>query len=299
MFEMRPFKERIPDSQYQDLLNLVLKKGEKQEINNQGISCLSYFKPPDLRFDLRNGVPLILERKIGFWTKAVAEIFAMINGARTVSEFEKFGCNWWGQWATKEICESLGLPEGDLGAGSYGVAFHNFPTPGLPDGFNQFEALVKGLREKPYLRTHLISPWHPYFASEFGERQVFVAPCHGWLTFYVRGKRLDMCMDQRSADLPIGVPANLIQYSALLLALAQVTELEPGQYIHTFKNAHIYSDQIPAVKKMITREARYLPTMKISDAGLRLESLFDFRSEHFEISDYNPHPAIPGIPVAL
>ncbi len=296
---MRPYEERTPDSQYQNLLRLVLEKGEKQDMTNQGVPCLSYFKPPDLRFDLRNGAPLITERKIGFRSKAVAEIFAMINGARTAKDFHQFGCNWWDQWATKEICEKLGLPEGDLGLGSYGVAFHNFPTPGLPDGFNQFEALIKGLKEKPYLRTHVISPWVPYYASEFGKRQVFVAPCHGWLCFYVCGRRLDMCMDQRSADLPIGVPANLVQYSALLLALAQVTGLEPGWYIHTFKNAHIYADQVEPTKEIIAREPRKLPTMEITDEGQILDNLFAFRSEHFIISDYNPHPAIPGIPVAL
>jgi thymidylate synthase len=296
---MKPFEERTPDSQYQDLLRLVWEKGERQDTTSQGVPCVSYFKPPDLRFDLRNGVPLITERSIGFWRKAVAEIFAMINGARTVEEFQQFGCPWWGQWATKEICDGLGLPEGDLGPGSYGVAFHNFPTPGLPDGFNQFEALVKGLKERPYLRTHIVSPWIPYYASEFGQRQVFVAPCHGWLGFYVCGKRLDMCMDQRSADLPIGLPANLIQYSALLMALAQVTGLEPGWQIHTIKNAHLYADQMPAVMTMTNREPRCLPTLSLSESGRAIGDLFAFRSEHFTIDDYHPPPAIPSIPVAL
>lgn len=299
MFEMTPYEERTPDSQYQDLLRLVAEEGERQDQTNQGVPCHSIFKPPDLRYDLRNGAPLVTERKIGFWRKAVAEIFAMINGARTIADFQQFGCDWWGQWATKEICDGLGLPEGDLGGGTYGVAFHNFPTPGLPEGFNQFAAIIQGLREKPYLRTLTVSPWIPYYASEYGQRQVFVAPCHGWITFYVCGKRLDMCMDQRSADLPIGVPANLIQYSALLLAIAQVTGLEPGWYIHTFKNAHIYENQMPAVLEMVNRGPRRLPTLTINEAGREIDDLFAFRSEHFEIKDYAPHPAIPGIQVAL
>ena len=296
---MTSYEERTPDSQYQALLRLVAEKGERQDQTNQGVPCRSIFKPPDLRYDLRNGVPLITERKIGFWSKAVAEIFAMVNGARTIADFQRFGCDWWNQWATKEICDGLGLAEGDLGNGTYGVAFHNFPTPGLTEGFNQFAAIVKGLREKPYLRTLTVSPWIPYYASEYGQRQVFVAPCHGWITFYVCGRRLDMCMDQRSADLPIGVPANLIQYSALLLAIAQVTGLEPGYYVHTFKNAHIYENQMPAVLEMIERQPRKLPTMRINEAGKGLNDLFAFRSEHFTISDYDPHPAILGIKVAL
>jgi len=297
MFEMKPFGERTPDSKYQDLLRLILKKGERQEINNQAVPCTAYFKPPDLRFDLRNGFPLITERKIGFWRKAIGEIFAMINGAHTVEEFRRYGCNWWEQWGTKEVCESLGLPEGDFGPGSYGVAFHNFPTPGLPDGFNQFEALVKGLTEKPWSRTNMISPWVPYYASEFGDRKVFIAPCHGWITCYVCDGRLDLCMDQRSCDVPIGLPANLIQYSALLLALAKVTGLRPGYYVHTIKNAQIYDDQREAVEEILCRRPRRLPTLRIIDQTIN--NLFDFRAEHFEITDYDPHPAISNIPVAF
>jgi thymidylate synthase len=297
MWQMTPHQDRQPDSQYQDLLRLILREGEQQKQNNQSIPCTAYFKPPDLRFDLKNGAPLITERKIGFWRKAVGEIFAMINGARTVEEFKHFGCDWWEQWGTKEVCDSLGLPEGDFGPGSYGVAFHNFPTPGLPEGFNQYDALVRGLIEKPWSRTNMVTPWVPYYASEFGQRQVFIAPCHGWVTCYVCGNRLDLCMDQRSCDVPIGLPANLIQYAALLLALAQVTGLEPGYYIHTIKNAHIYDDQRNGVIKMLDREPRRLPTLRIVDPTIK--NLFDFRAEHFEVTDYDPHPAVSDIPVAF
>lgn len=297
MWKIKEFGDRSPDQQYQDLLRLITEQGESQEQNNQTVPCRAYFKPPDLRFDLRNGFPLITERKIGFWRKAVGEIFAMINGARTVEEFKSFGCDWWEQWGTKEVCDSLSLPEGDFGPGSYGVAFHNFPTPGLPEGFNQFEALVRGLKEKPWSRTNIVSPWVPYFASEFGQRQVFVAPCHGWVTCYVHERRLDMCMSQRSCDVPIGLPANLIQYSALLLALAQVAGLEPGYYIHSLMNAHIYDDQRSAVETILQRKPRCLPTLRITNPEIK--NLFDFRVEHFEISDYDPHPAITNIPVAL
>lgn len=285
------------DTQYRDLLRLILERGEKQKENHQETPCIAFFKPPDLRFDLCNGAPLITERKIGFWRKAVGEIFAMVNGAHTIDEFNSYGCNWWEQWGTKEVCEKLGLPEGDFGPGSYGAAFHNFPTPGLPNGFNQFAALVQGLKEKPWSRTNIVSPWVPYYASEFGDRKVFIAPCHGWITCYVHNDRLDMCMDQRSCDVPIGLPANLIQYSALLLALAQVAGLKPGYYVHTIKNAHIYDDQIEGVREMLEREPRHLPLLKIVDPEIK--DLFAFRAEHFEVVGYNPHPPIGNIPVAF
>ncbi|OJI09525.1 MAG: thymidylate synthase [Candidatus Vogelbacteria bacterium CG10_big_fil_rev_8_21_14_0_10_49_38] len=297
MLEKKSATRRYPDAQYQNLLRLILEGGERQEANNQKVPCLSYFKPPDLIYDLTNGAPLITERAINFWRKAVGEIFAMINGARTATEFRAFGCDWWDQWATKEICDHLNLPEGDLGEGSYGVAFHNFPTPGLPHGFNQFEALVRGLKSQPWSRTNIVSPWIPYYASEWGKRQVFVAPCHGWITCYVANGRLDLCMDQRSCDVPIGLPANLIQYAALLLALAQVTGLKPGRYIHTIKNAHIYDNQRPAVEEMIRRKPHCLPTLTIKNS--ELNNLFHFRPDDFELHDYEPHPAIKNIPVAL
>lgn len=297
MFELTPFDQRTPDRQYQDLLRFALQNGERKKNTNQGISAITCFRPPiQLRYDLRNGFPFITERKIGFWRKAIGEILAFINGAVTTKELEEFDCDWWGQWATPECAKSVGLKEGELGPGSYGAAFHNFPTPGLKQGFNQFEALVKGLKEKPWSRTNLVSPWVPYFASEFGERRVFCAPCHGWINCYVHEGRLDLAMDQRSADLPIGVPSNMIQYSTLLLALAQVCNLTPGSYIHTFVDAHIYEDQVEAVEEMISREPRRLPSLGINS---EISDLFDFRPNDFTISDYHPHPAINNIPVAL
>jgi len=298
-FEMIPYTKRKSDSQYQDLLRMVHMHGEYRKQTNQGVGAISMFRPPiECRFDLRNGIPLITERKISFWRAAIGELLAFINGAVTVAEMEAFGCKWWHKWATKDLTDRAGLKEGELGPGSYGAAFHNFPTPGLENGFNQFEALVRGLREKPWGRTNLISPWVPYYASEFGKRSVVCAPCHGWIDCYVHNDMtLDLAMDQRSADIPIGVPSNMIQYAALLMMLAQVCNLTPGCFIHTFRDAHIYEDQISAVEQILDREPRQLPTLRITDPTIK--DLFAFRAEHFELSDYYPHPAIADIPVAI
>ncbi len=300
MFKLKPYEERTPDRQYQDLLRYVVDNGKWKKNTNQGLPALTVFRPPiQLRYDLQNGFPLITERRISFWRKAVGEIFAFVNGATTTKELEAFGCDWWSTWATKENAENVGLEEGQLGNfASYGAAFHHFPTPNKPEGFNQFEALVLGLKQKPWSRTNLISPWVPYFASEFGKRRVFCAPCHGWINCHVHDGILDLAMDQRSADLIIGVPANLIQYSVLLLALAEVTGLIPGEYIHTFVDAHIYANQMEAVADILDREPLRLPTVKIVDPE-KINSLFDFRTQHFEVSDYHPHPPISDIPVAV
>ncbi len=297
-FEMIPYEQRKSDFQYQDLLRTVLMCGEYRKRTNQGVGAISLFRPTGFSFNLRNGIPLITERKIGFWRAAIGELLAFINGAVTIAELESFGCKWWGQWATKDLTDRAGLREGELGPGSYGAAFHNFSTPGLEKGFNQFEALVHGLREKPWSRTNLVNPWVPYFASEFGKRSVVCAPCHGWINCYVHNDgRLDLAMDQRSADLPIGVPSNMIQYAALLMALAQCCDLTPGFFIHTFVDAHIYENQVPAVKKILDREPKRFPTLKITDPTIK--DLFAFRPGHFELSDYDPHEAITDIPVAI
>ena len=294
---MKPYAERTPDSQYQKLLRYILENGDIKRDTNQGEPAITVFKPPiQLRFDLRNTAPLITERKIGFWKQAVGEILAMINGVTTIKGFQDFGCQYWDKWGSKECCDSIGTPEGDLGPGSYGRIFHDFPTA---DGgsFNQVAALVQGLKGKPWSRANLMTAWNPWHCSEYGDRKVFCAPCHGNVNCYVHDGYLDMSMDQRSCDVPIGLPSNLIQYAALQIALAQVAALIPRYYIHTFVDAHIYQNQVWAVELMLQREPKQLPRMKILDPTIA--DIFAFRRDHFAISDYTPHPPIPGIPVSL
>lgn len=286
------------NTEYRRTLEKVLREGKKIGQTMQGVPCLRYPVPEPMRFRLSEGAPLITERKITFWRSAIGEIFAFVNGAHTQEELEAFGCPWWDKWVTEAKCSDFGLPAGDLGPGSYGVAFHDFPTN---DGrkFNQWEALVKNIKEKPWARTHFISPWIPWLTIS-KPRQVVVAPCHGWVQIMISDEReMDLVMYQRSADLPIGVPSNLIQYSALLLALAQVCGCEPGTLIHVPADAHIYCDQVPAVEEMLKREPRPLPTLGLTEEGKRLTDLFAFRKEHFKISGYNPHPAITDIPVGI
>jgi thymidylate synthase len=118
---------------------------------------------------------------------------------------------------------------------------------------------------------------------------VIAAPCHGWLHFRVLDGKLHMRMDQRSADMPIGVPSNMIQYSALLLMMSRATGIPPGTYVHSFADAHIYEDQVDSVRELIERPARPFPVMKLDDS---VTDLFDFRPEHFSIEEYDPHPGM-------
>jgi thymidylate synthase len=283
----KPFSERQPDTQYQDRVRHILRYGEAVRETPQGIGARMCFGTlPQMVFDLTNGVPLITERKIGFWRKAIAEIIAFINGARTIGEIESYGCDFWKDYRGKGA--SLGLGADDMGPGSYGAAFHDFEMPG-GGTLNQFEQVLEQIRNHPNLRTHLVTPWKPYYTARGPNRKVIVAPCHGWLHFRVINEKLHMEMHQRSADFPIGVPSNMVQYAALLLMVCQVTGYPPGNFIHSFADAHIYENQIDAMYFLVERDARRLPSLHLDPT---VKSLFDFRVEHFSLEDYGPHPAM-------
>lgn len=303
---MRPFNLRTPDTQYADRIRYILEHGEMDKETPQGVGALTVFgELPSMSFDLGengNGFPMITERSIkGFWKQSVGEIFAFINGARTQKDLESFGCYFWKPWLNdKKKTSKRGLEDGDNGPGSYGAAFHDFPTP-EGERFNQFAYILRQIKERPELRTHFISPWIPQYTIRVEGRtqRVVVCPCHGWIHIRIINGRLNLHLFQRSADMPVGVPSNMVQYAALTLALAQITGYQPGKFIHSFSDAHIYEDQIPNMKEILRRaeEPKPLPTVRITDLTMR--DLFAFRSDHFELSDYSAYPAMKDIPVAV
>lgn len=304
--KMKDYKDRTPDNQYRNLLKRILEEGVRTETQLE-TDAITLLGPGSMHFKLENGFPMITERnmspkenenlKVTIWKQAIAEIFAFINGARTLKQLEEFGCSWWAPWGTEEKCKKRGLETGDLGPGSYGAAFHDFP---MIDGntYNQFKNIVEQIKEKPALRTHFITPWIPQYTIRGAGKQqkVVVAPCHGWIHVRILDNKLTLHMFQRSGDVPVGVPSNMIQYAALTMALAQATNTIPYEFIHTISDAHIYVDQVEAVKTMLEREPRPFPTMKINT---NKKDIFEFRKEDFELSDYNPHPGIKAIPVAI
>lgn len=303
---MKPYEERTPDDQYKQLLQSILDKGVRVP-SQQGVDALMLFGANPMRFKLANGFPMLTERnlapkendrlKVTIWRQAIAEIIGFINGARTLKQLESFGCYWWEPWGTEAKCKKRGLETGDLGPGSYGAAFHDFPTS-EGESLNQFKTIVEQIKEEPQLRTHFVTPWVPQYTARIKGRtqKVVVCPCHGWVHLRVVGNKLSLHMIQRSGDVPVGVPSNMIQYSALLMMIAQATGLEPYEYVHTISDAHIYVDQLDAVKQILARESRPFPTMKLINPTT---DLFKFRYTDFELSDYNPHPGIKNIPVAI
>ncbi|MBR1416252.1 MAG: thymidylate synthase [Bacilli bacterium] len=247
---------------------------------------------------LKDGAPVITERDIsGFYKSAIGELFAFINGVHTNEGLREFGCKFWSPWVTEEKCQKRGLETGDLGPGSYGSAFHDFPTA---DGqmFNQFKEIDLQMRERPELKTHLISPWIPYYTirNSNNKQKVVVCPCHGWIHFNIINGRLDMTMWQRSCDVILGLPSNLTQYTALLLAMAKTHNLEPGVFCHQISNAHIYNNTFEYAEEMLNRDPEPLPTLNIINEH---DSIFDYRKDDFELSDYHPKEKILKIPVGV
>ena len=295
-----PYSERRPSAQYQDMLRTIRESGVRVE-TKQGEEALAV-AGCTMRFPMAHGAAVITERSIeGFVGKAIGELCAFINGARTLDELAAFGCDWWDAWATPAKSESRGLEPGDLGPGSYGHAFRNFTTDldGDDPGFDQLPHLIRKLRDLPLDRTALMSPWIPnanHRDAETKSRNT-IAPCHGWIHALVFGDKLHLVHNQRSGDTPIGVPSNMAQYTALGLMIEQLTGYEFAEYVHWIQYAHIYATQLDHVDEMLTREPRALPTLELNAAGRRVTDIHDFRAEHFELTDYHPHPGIRGIPV--
>ncbi|OGD67289.1 thymidylate synthase [Candidatus Campbellbacteria bacterium RIFOXYC2_FULL_35_25] len=294
----KPYEGRTPDYQYQNTIKLILEQGVRSK-SQPGTDTLTVLCPPASHYRLDNGFPMITERSVkSFWGQPIGEICAFVNGVRTLKGLEEFGCKFWSLWGTPEKCAKRGLEAGDLGPGSYGAGFHDFPTA---DGgtFNQFQHIIEQIKEIPHLKTHFVSPWIPQFIGRGKGKQqkVVVAPCHGWLYFKVYGDELTTVMVQRSADFPVGVPSNMIQYAALTMMMAHATGLKPVEFIHQPIDAHVYVDQIPRMKELIKREPRPFPTVTMNTD---VDDFFGFRKKHFTLGDdYNPHPAMKDIPVAI
>jgi thymidylate synthase len=306
LINYKPVSERTFDTQYQDLLKDILENGKSKvtihsklaENKSSGNQYCLELSGKMLTYDLSNGVPILPIRDLGKSYKgAIGEVVAFINGARTLEDLEKFGCPkiFWERWVTKEKCEVWGLPEHDLGGGSYGAALSAMP---MPDGktFNQVEALIKQMQKMPFLRTHLITTWYPPFAlgdkDQGSPRKVVVAPCHGnVLQFNVFGDEMHMIHYQRSADAPVGLVLNLAEWVAFGMMVAYMTKLKFTQYTHYLPNPQIYDIQIDSVKELLSREPRKLPSLYLRPQR-EINSIFDFRKEDFVLEDYEPHEKI-------
>ncbi len=298
MLEYTTFERRRVDSQYKDLLKRILEEGIKVD-SQQGELALRVVGH-QMRFDLRNGFPIITERDLvtpplrkdnfdaSVFSQALGELFAFLAGVHTQQQLERYGCRWWKLWVTPEKCAKRGLQEGDLGPGSYGPAWKSFPTAEAGITFDQIRHLVEQITELPHLRTHFVTPWIPqYIGRGKGKQQkVVVAPCHGWMHVLIdEARRMTLHHFQRSADVPVGLAANMIQYAAFLMMLAKITGCTPHELVYTISDAHIYVNQIPDVEGMLATKSMPFPTVKMNPYPIHLNS---FKQSDFVVEDYYP-----------
>lgn len=306
-------KNRAPDEQYKTLLRRIKETGNPAQsgMDEGSTEVLGAI----LEYDLENGFPLITERDLtkvstpeaiatyesdgthrelaGMVRQSVGEILGFINGARTQQELEAYGCKFWKPWTMDEAkAKKRGLELGDLGPGSYGAAFHDFPT--LEEGgFNQYGVMIEQMKARPELRTHIVTPFIPQYISRAPGRQqkVLVVPCHGLQHYNIDVKNGEMSLVhfQRSGDVPIGVPFNMVHYALLLIMVAQVTGYKPRKLVHVISNAHMYDQHAAMVEELLSRPAYPFPLLKVDPSVKRLE---DFRTEHFSIEEYKAHPPI-------
>ncbi|MFH1209081.1 MAG: thymidylate synthase [Candidatus Omnitrophota bacterium] len=261
---------------YLDLLKHILDHGvEKKDRTGTGtISAFGY----QMRFDLAKGFPLLTTKKI--YTKAVIyELLWLLRGETNIKFLKDNGVTIWDEWADAH---------GDLGP-VYGAQWRAWKRP---DGtaVDQITRAVEMIKKTPDSRRIIVSAWN---AGEI--EKMALPPCHAFFQFYVLNGKLSCQLYQRSADVFLGVPFNIASYALLTLMMAQVTGLQPGEFVHTFGDVHIYLNHMEQVKLQLSREPRPLPNMVLNPD---VKSIFDFNYEDFSLEHYDPHPAIKA-PVAV
>ncbi len=283
---------------YLDLCQYVLDKGtlKKDRTGTGTISTFGY----QLRFDLSEGFPLLTTKKV-YYKAVLGELLWFISGSTNIRPLVEQNIRIWNEWPYEaykkspdyqgetidefiekiKSDEAFALRYGDLGP-VYGKQWRDF------FGVDQLLEVEKSIKENPFSRRHIICAWNPAQISEMA-----LPPCHAFVQFYVSGdgKKLSCQLYQRSADLFLGVPFNIASYATLLTMMAEVCSLEPGEFIHTFGDVHIYTNHVEQIRTQLTRKPRALPRLIIKR---KVNSILDFKYEDFEIVGYDPYPKIEG-----
>ena len=258
--------------QYLNLLNHVLTNGVKKE-DRTGTGTVSVFGY-QMRFNLKDGFPLLTTKKLH--TRSIMhELLWFLKGETNIKYLTENNVRIWNEWADKD---------GNLGP-IYGYQWRSWPASNGKH-IDQISQVIESIRNNPNSRRHIVSAWN------VGEiENMALPPCHILFQFYVANGKLSCQLYQRSADIFLGVPFNIASYSLLLAMVAQVTGLEPGEFIHTLGDAHIYLNHIDQVKLQLTREPLTLPQLKLNK---NVKNIFEFKYEDFSIENYEAHPHIKG-----
>ncbi len=265
-------KEVSEVKQYLELCEHVLANGTKKE-DRTGTGTISTFGY-QMRFNLQEGFPVLTTKKLHL-KSIIHELLWFLQGDTNVKYLQDNGVRIWNEWADEN---------GELGP-VYGHQWRSWPTP---DGekIDQITNVINQIKNNPDSRRLMVSAWNVSDVDNMA-----LPPCHCLFQFYVADGKLSCQLYQRSADIFLGVPFNIASYALLTMMVAQVCDLEPGDFVHTFGDAHIYSNHIEQVNLQLTREPHALPKMKINPD---VKSIFDFKFEDFELVDYNAHPHIKG-----
>ena len=262
--------------QYLDLMRRILETGVRKN-DRTGTGTLSVFGH-QLRFDLREGFPILTTKKLHL-RSIIYELLWFLRGETNIKYLNENGVTIWDEWADEN---------GDLGP-VYGRQWRAWPTP---DGreIDQISGVIEEIKRNPDSRRLIVSAWN------VGQiEKMALPPCHCLFQFYVAEGVLSCQLYQRSADLFLGVPFNIASYSLLTMMVAQVTDLKPGWFVHTFGDVHLYRNHLEQARLQLTREPYPLPTMKINP---EVKNIFDFKYEDFELVGYQAHPHIRA-PVAV
>ena len=268
--------------QYQDLLKYIKENGvEKKDRTGTGtISVFGY----QMKFDLKKGFPLVTTKKLHL-RSIIYELIWFINGGTNINYLNDNGVSIWDEWADEK---------GDLGP-IYGAQWRNWNN----DGVDQLKDVISSLKENPSSRRMIVTAWNPNiipntkktFSENVKEGKAALPPCHAFFQFYVADNKLSCQMYQRSADVFLGVPFNIASYALLTFMIAQVCELEIGEFVHTLGDAHIYLNHLEQVDLQLSRDPLELPKLKLNPI---IKSIEDFKYEDVEILEYKFHPPIKG-----
>jgi thymidylate synthase len=256
--------------QYLDLMQHVLENGVRKS-DRTGTGTLSVFGY-QMRFDLAAGFPLVTTKKMHL-KSIIHELLWFLSGNTNIRYLKDNGVRIWDEWADAE---------GNLGP-VYGAQWRSWPTP---DGgsIDQIKTVVEQIRRNPDSRRLIVSAWNPADV----DRQA-LPPCHVLFQFYVANGRLSCQLYQRSGDVFLGVPFNIASYALLTMMVAQVTGLKPGDFVHTFGDAHLYANHVEQARLQLSRAPRALPVMRLNP---EVHSIFDFVYDDFTLENYDPHPHI-------
>jgi thymidylate synthase len=262
--------------QYHDLMHHILENGTRKA-DRTGVGTLSIFGH-QMRFDLADGFPAVTTKKLHL-RSIIHELLWFLQGDTNIRYLRENRVTIWDEWADEN---------GELGP-VYGYQWRSWPTP---DGrhIDQIGRLVERLRTHPDSRRHIVSAWNVADVDEMA-----LPPCHTLFQFYVADGRLSCQLYQRSADVFLGVPFNIASYALLTMMVAQVTGYKPGEFVHTFGDAHLYLNHLEQARLQLSREPYPLPWMYLNP---EITDLFAFRYEDFELRDYQCHPRIKA-PIAV